>query len=333
MRIRARAGHLVICAMTGGALSGHAAAGELLGQPADQQEAPGQPAVDPEQGEAPTPEQLRRERPIVYRIRATGELAMNSDLRDAPGDVTVSRVGAGVGVVIPVRQAAQIEFSIDYEFSHYAFSGATSFAAGFDSPWERMHREAVSVLFSQQETMDLSWSVGGIVGFAHEEGASISDSFTGAVLGGVRYRVAENVFIGGSAILVSTLEDGMMVIPAPAIDWRINERLRLSSGRRPGVTLDYLASDELTFSFGAGYEWREYRLRDDGPAPDGVARDRRVPIFAAVTYTPTPQLSIELSGGAFLLQRYRLLDNDGNRLADIDGKPVPFTGLQVSYRF
>jgi hypothetical protein len=131
----------------------------------------------------------------------------------------------------------------------------------------------------------------------------------------------------------SQLEDSPILIPLPQIDWWLNERVRLTTGGRLGLTLAYAANEDLTFSIGGEYELREFRLRDDGAAPDGVGRDRRVPIAAGIGYRPTRQLSVELTGGAYLWQQFRLLDAGGNTLSEIDLKPTPFASIQVVYRF
>jgi hypothetical protein len=295
----------------------------------------GQPVVPPGPGEPPPPtiEEMAAQRPIVFELKARGELGFNADFRDAPGDVTVTRLGAGFGAAIPVRQFGQLDIGLDYEFSDYRFSGATGFAAGFDSPWGSVHRETLTVRYGQRQSLQLAWFVGGSVGFSHESGADLSDSLVGSAYGCVRYALSESLSVGGGLVVWSQLEDSPILIPLPQIDWWLNERVRLTTGGRLGLTLAYAANEDLTFSIGGEYELREFRLRDDGAAPDGVGRDRRVPIAAGIGYRPTRQLSVELTGGAYLWQQFRLLDAGGNTLSEIDLKPTPFASIQVVYRF
>jgi hypothetical protein len=308
------------------------------------QEAPGvqvepepaaQPVVPPGPGEPPptAPAELLTPRPVTLEFKARGELGMNAALRDAPGDVTVTRLGAGLGIGIPVRRFAQLDVGLDYEFSHYAFSNATAFVPGIDSPWENIHREVVSLRFSQQQTMRLAWFVGGSIGFSHEEDADLGDSLIGSLYVGARLAMAENLFIGGGVVVWRQLEDDPLIFPLPGLDWWLTERFRLTTAGRLGLTAVYTASEAMTFSLGAEYDLREFRLRDDGPVPDGVGRDRRVPVTAGVSFRPAPRLSLDFTGGAHLWQRYRLLDSGGNTLAEIDARPSPFVGIQVGYRF
>lgn len=298
-------------------------------------EPPTQPLIPPGPGEPPppTPEELITPRPVTFRIQTRGELSMNADFRDDAGDVTVNRVGAAFGVAIPVRQYAQLDVGLDYEFSHYAFSDALGFGIGAESPWERIHRETLSIRFSQQLALRTSAFIGGTAGFAHEEGAELSDSFTMAGFGGLRYAVTERAFVTLGLGISTRLEDSPRVFPLPGLDWRISNEVRLTTGGRLGLTLEYTASEQVRFTLGAAYEEREFRLRDNGPVPGGVGRDRRIPITAGFGFTPTPQLVIEVSGGAHLAQQFRLRDEAGNTIADLDAKPTPFAGLQVSYRF
>jgi hypothetical protein len=294
-----------------------------------------QPVVPPGLGEPepPGPEQLAAPRPTVFELRVRSELGFSGDLRDEPGDVTIVRLGAGVGVAIPVRQYARLDVGLEYEYSNYAFSGATGFAPGFDSPWEDIHRETLSLRFSQQISARLSAFFGGTAGFSHEDGASLSDSLVLSGFSGVRYGLTEDVSISFGAVMVSQLEDGPLIYPLLGVDIALTDQLRLTNGGRLGLMLAYDAGSDLTFSLGGSYERREFRLRDDGPAPGGVGRDQRVPVAAGVAYRPTPRLSIEALGGAYLWQSYRLADSDNNTMADIDARPTPFMSLQVGYRF
>jgi hypothetical protein len=324
-----------LLAVTGLAAAAAAQPAGSSAPPAEPQEPAAQPSIPPGPGEPPPPEPeaMEFQRPTVVQLRLRGELGFNASLRDEPGDVTVTRLGGSLGVAIPIRRAAQLDVGFDYEYSHYAFSDATTFVAGVESPWENIHRETLSLRFSQQQTSRLGWFIGGSIGFAHEEGASLSDSLVGSGFGGIRYALSERAFLSLGTVVVSQLEDGVLVYPLLGIDWRITDQFRLTNAGRLGITAAYDASEQLTFSVGASYDRREFRLRDSGPVPDGVGRDQRVPIAASVTYRPTPQISIEVAGGAYLLQSYRLSDADNNRLADIDARPTPFVWIQGGYRF
>jgi hypothetical protein len=317
-----------------------AAAGTTVAQSSEQPPAPkpepvAQPEVPPGPGQPPPapPELLAAARPVTYQLRARSELGFSGSLRDEPGSVTIVRLGVGLGIAIPVRQYAQLDIGLDYEYSNYAFSNATSFAPGFDSPWEDIHRETLSLRFSQQQSAELGWFLGGSAGFAHEDGADLGDSLVASGFGGFRYVLNPKLSVSLGAVVVSQLEDSPLAYPLLGVDWKLSDQLRLTNAGRLGLTLAYDASRELTFSLGGWYDRREFRLRDDGPAPGGVGRDQRVPFAAGIAYRPTPHLSIEAAGGANLWQSYRLADADDNTIADIDARPTPFASFMVSYRF
>jgi hypothetical protein len=132
---------------------------------------------------------------------------------------------------------------------------------------------------------------------------------------------------------VTQLEDDPLIVPTALFEWQFAEGWSIGAGGRPGLTLAYMPDDKLRFSLSAFYESRDFRLADDGAAPDGVARERQVPVSLGIEYTPTPRLSAGAALGVNLARNYEILDSNGDELADVDGDPSPFAALSLIFRF
>jgi hypothetical protein len=272
-------------------------------------------------------------RPITYSLAVRGELGTSAELSDSPGDVAVSRIGAALAVGFPIGERGQLNLGFDYELSSYDFQNASGLIAGTDSPFEDVQRYALSVRYAQQLSRRWALVAGGSVGLAGEEGAEASESlFTTGYLG-ARYALSESVQAGFGAAFGTQLEDDTLLLPLLLLDWQINEQWLLSNQGKLGLTLSYTPVESWTFSVGAEYQFRDFRLDRDGPVPGGVGHEVRVPLTVSASFRPTPQLSVDAGVGVGLYRTFEIRDSGGRELADFDADPAPFLTLQFGYRF
>src|SRR5205807_396148 len=127
------------------------------------------------------------------------------------------------------------------------------------------------------------------------------------VFGGVRYALSEKLIVGIGAGVRTRIEDNPFFFPLPMLTWQISEQWKLSTGGRPGLTLSYSPLESLTISLSGAYEYRDFRLDHNGPIPDGVGRETRIPIILGVAYTPTKRISLEAGIGYALGQNIQVL--------------------------
>lgn len=259
------------------------------------------------------------------------------DLDDA-GDVSITRAGAKAGVTFPVGRDNAWSLSFGAEGSWYDFSDATGFGAGITEPWDNVR--ILTIETSYVATIKERWQLitGLGVESGMEENAEFSDSITVTGLIGVNYQVSEALALGVGIYGGTRLEDDAFILPIPFINWQINDQWSL--GSRPSTrggrfAITYRASDAWGIFAFAAFESREFRLDDDpsGPAPEGVGRDRRVPLGLGISWTPNTQIAIEVIAGADVWSEYTLDDRDGNEIGEQNGDLAPFLGAQVTLRF
>lgn len=281
----------------------------------------------------PAAEAIRQaeKRPPTVTLIASGSYNDSADLDDGPGDFSVARVRAFLEVGFDLGQRRNLAVGFGSERSWYDFKNATALEPGGD-PFGRTSDTELFLRYNAPFNDNTTWFGLAAIGLAAEDGADISDSFvyTGSL--GFVTKASED-FSWGLGVLVRTqLEDDTLVIPVPQIRWAINDQWTLES-QRAGLRLDYAHSETLSFGLQGEYASRSFRLRDDGPLPDGMVTDRRVPVSFYANYQATDSITIGASIGASLLGEIELFDDSGDTTAKDDFDPSLFFGLTARIRF
>lgn len=293
----------------------------------------GQDGADADQGAVEAPERS----PIHLTLNSSVLYTTAADFDDAGGEVSVLRAGGRAGVGFSTSPTSQVRVSFGTEHSFYEFDGPVTLAPGTNEPWEDVHSYDVSAQFNARASDSWSWFVGGSVESSAETGADFGDSLTYGGFGGVRYHVSPSLQIGAALIVSSRLEDDARVLVLPSVEWTIDEHWSLGSWnlgtRSGGYALRYRPSEELTLGVGATYMPREFRLDEDGPVPDGVGRDDRVPVHVFAVWSPEPTFSLRADIGADVYGHLEVLDAAGNKLGEDETNPAFTFGLSATLRF
>jgi hypothetical protein len=317
---------LIVCCIA--MMAGSAAAQDLE---AGKKESP---EVEPAEPKPEQPDQMQMpERHVEWTFKPRMQMGFNSGFDGAPGDVTVTRVGADLGVEIPVATMSALEFGFEFEYSRYDFTGATGFVGGTGSPFQDVHRQVFRARYGQQQTMQLSWFVAGYAGWSGEDDADLDQSVIAGIYGGVGYYLSRDVRIGAALGVFSRIEDDPLVIPIPALDWKLDEQWRISTAGKPGLTVFYSPTERWTLSLGAWYDERNFRLDESGPVPNGVGRESSVPVEFGIVFRPMPNLEVNGALGARVLNNYEIDSATGATLADIDADPSAYLGFGVTIKF
>lgn len=292
-----------------------------------------QPAVEPRPAPAdagvPTAPDSRE---IHFEFRFRGEFGFNAKLSGSPGDLSVSRAGAGVTAAIPIGSGGTFYPGYDFEVSEYDFSGATGLIAGSSDPWGTVHRHAIKAAFVHKATAHWTWAVGGDLTWAAEDGGDLADALTGGAFGALRYTMSDGLTLGLGGGFRTRVEDDAIVYPVIDVDWRLADGWRIEGGW-PRVALLYEPRENLTVSLEAEYETRDFRLADDGPLPGGAAQEDRLPVSLGVSYTPTPAIVVSARVGAYAFGSLDVWDAGGTKTGDADIDPAAFLMLICRVRF
>lgn len=259
----------------------------------------------------------------------------DTDLDEA-GSYSATRFTIQAGQGYAWDRRTSISLSLGYSYDGYSFSsgiGTASFA-----PWEDIH--SFSLGLPIRKGFGDAWA-----GFlipslrsSGEGGATFNETITGGVLTGVAYRFSDRLTLGPGIGVISQLEESATVFPVIIIDWKITDRLSLTTGRGlgatlgPGLTLNYKANRSWKFALGGRYEKLRFRLDHDGAVADGVGEDTSFPLFTSCTYSFDPKTQLSLVGGIELGGDLVVEDEKGNEIRKESYDPGGFLGVTFRVR-
>lgn len=295
------------------------------------------------QGDAPAPKpaetrtiELAPEkasgRPITIQLRGSGEHTFSSDIDGTPGDVGVTRAGFGFGIAVPIAERSSLSLDIDEEVSWYFFDNASGLVPGTTDPFELALSTQIRSRFSSQIDDRWSWFVGGVVSLEGEADADVGDSATYGGFGGARYRFSDSLSVSFGLGARTRLEESTLVIPLIGVEWKVSDRVTVAT-EGLGARVTARLNDQLAVTLSGKWELREYRLDDTNLLPDGVARDRRVPIGLWLDWKPTDSVKLSVGGGVVVWQEFRFDDRNGDRVSETNTDPAAFLGLSGSISF
>lgn len=271
-----------------------------------------------------------------FTLEARSTLAFRTDVQGTDADVLVSHSGLAIGMRQRLGDQFSISAKLGFEYSYYDFSGG-AVVDGVSDPFSDLYSLGGVVTLSY--AINDQWALfgSGFLGVAGESGADVGDSLLGGGGFGVNWRPSDwfNVSIG--LAIRSQLEDDAIFSPIIDFTWRLSETMRLETRDFPqgaGIGLTWELDTSSEFTLFGGVEYRQWRLDGgSGELRDGVIRDLRVPLGAAMLWRLSPGFSLELEGGAIVYQEYEFLDSTGNRIEDLDSDIAPFVGVKIQWTF
>lgn len=269
-------------------------------------------------------------------IVAGGFLEQFNASLDNGGRYGASRYHLAASARFELAPTLELRVGTAAVYSDYRFTGGDSFSS---APWDDVL--AVSLLPRLTWMVDEQWAitVGPAVEFTGESDAKFSDSLQWGGLAAVSYAFSKDLRAGLGLLVITQLEDDPLFLPIPLIDWHLGDEWRISNVRGPeanpfaGIEAIKSFDRQWEVAVGAAYVTRRFRLNDKGPAPEGVGSDSGVPLFARLSFRPTPVIRLDLLAGVSVLNRLTLDDSGGHRITATDADPAPLLGIFGSIRF
>ena len=159
----------------------------------------------------------------------------------------------------------------------------------------------------------------------------------GAVIGAAKF-FSPTLFLGLGAGVFRQI-DKTAVFPFMIVNWQINDKWRLSNPFQAsptggaGLELVYALDSDWDLAGGATYRTYRFRLRSDGPTPDGIGRNQGIPVFARLTRKLGTQGRLDFYAGAVADGQLRVLDSNGATVASSDYKLAPLFGITATLNF
>jgi hypothetical protein len=262
-----------------------------------------------------------------------GQFVGEADFDDSPGDLSITRLSANLGVRHTLTDHAALRFGFGIEHSHYDFSNATGLIAGTDDPFDDVliARLSAGADFKIDDTH--AWFVSGSATSSGEGSADFDDTITASGMVGYTHTFGDKLTLGAAVIVSTRLEDDVLVIPVPIVRWKLADQWTLATGEGANVRLTYQPTQAWAFGAEGGWERREFRLDDDGPQPSGIALDSRIPIGVFARFTPNRNIVIAGRVGAHVGSNIEISNSRGRKISDDDLDAAIYGGLDLTLRF
>jgi hypothetical protein len=259
----------------------------------------------------------------------------DSDL-DSGGEASFAGVFTSLGRRWALDERSSLGFRLAFDYEDWDFNGPVAF--GGSDPWGEIYRLGLSLPYAYAAGNGWLWTVTPTVGYSGESGASSSDAIEyGATLSAAQ-RVRPNLLLGFGVGLFEQIED-TNVYPFVIVDWRIDERWRLSNplpagpAGPAGLELSYDLAGGWETGLAVTYRSKRFRLDSDGPFPDGVGEHRYIPVVARVGRSLSETLQLDFYLGAETGTKLRIEDRNGNRLFSDDQDSGFLLGASLVGRF
>lgn len=240
----------------------------------------------------------------------------NTTVDNDAGEFDADQLRLRVNGRTAITDSFDLTYGFRYEYDGFNFAGHGFF--GDQQPWTDIH----TVQFSVGGLLEIDdhWQAfaGGVFRFARETGADWGDGFEGGGAFGVSYSFNDSLTLGGGLGIITQVEDGLLYYPIVVADWKIIDRLvlttRISTGwaNESGVELVYDWTDHWDVGVGASYDYQRFRLNDDGPVPGGAGKFTALPFYGFVNWEPMPSFNASLYVGLNTMGEVEAINSNGS---------------------
>ena len=252
------------------------------------------------------------------------------------GSYTADRAYFGISSRYTLTETVTLSVGVAYEYDYYNFTGNSVFAT---AAWNNV--ETLGILPRFDIKLNDHWSVGAapVLQMSGESNASAGKTITGGALVNFRYAFDETHVLGLGLLAKGQLNNSVLVVPVPIVDWEIKKGLRISNVRGPeanpfvGLELVQELSTQFNAALGGAWEYRMFRLDDSAPFANGAGLEQQITLYGRLEWKPVPQFRVDFLAGAAVMNQLKLYDSSNNFIGSEDGGTSLVLGVFASYKF
>jgi len=262
--------------------------------------------------------------------------ALPADIHNERGEVAVAEAQIGLNGGVPLGKFGFLGLESSYEWRSYQFNDLERHFDGDDSPVGDFHTVDLVGSWVGLLGTDIKkdWGIVARLGVRSsvEAGADFGDGLSGLGLVIFGKQVHKKLRLGVGLGVATRLDDDAMVIPALGLDWEITDSIRARIVG-PGLEVTKRLDPERTIALIARYDFRTFRLDDDGAGKGGIFEDDRIPVMLRFTQSLGESSELGLYLGADVVRRLELLDDDGDRIDRVSTDLGVVLGASVNFGF
>ena len=255
---------------------------------------------------------------------------------EGSGSYTADRAYFGISSRYTLTETVTLSVGVAYEYDYYNFTGNSVFAT---AAWNNV--ETLGILPRFDIKLNDHWSVGAapLLQMSGESNASAGKTITGGALVNFRYAFDETHVLGLGLLAKGQLNNSVLVVPVPIVDWEIKKGLRISNVRGPeanpfvGLELVQELSTQFNAALGGAWEYRMFRLDDSAPFANGAGLEQQITLYGRLEWKPVPQFRVDFLAGAAVMNQLKLYDSSNNFIGSEDGGTSLVLGVFASYKF
>ena len=255
---------------------------------------------------------------------------------EGSGSYTADRAFFGISSRYTLTETVTLSVGVAYEYDYYKFTGNSVFAT---AAWNNV--ETLGILPRFDIRLNDHWSVGAapLLQMSGESNASAGKTITGGALVNFRYAFDETHVLGLGLLAKGQLNNSVLVVPVPIVDWEIKKGLRISNVRGPeanpfvGLELVQELSTQFNAALGGAWEYRMFRLDDSAPLANGAGLEQQITLYGRLEWKPVPQFRVDFLAGAAVMNQLKLYDSSNNFIGSEDGGTSLVLGVFASYKF
>jgi hypothetical protein len=263
-------------------------------------------------------------------LRLNAEARGNASFQDEAGGITTQRAGIDAILGRNFGGSRAVAVHIASESSFYKFDKSSTLVPGSATPFNDMFRTSAGIQIALEADQHFTWLAGVEATIAGEDLVGPSDSLVLGGLGGIRYRINDDVAFSFGLSGESRLSSDAWIVPFLGMDWDLTPDTRFSI-QGSEVRFEHQLTETIELSCGARYDWRQYRLNGSGPVPDGVFRDEEIRISAGIDWNFSKDATLGLELGQVMWNEFTVLDSSGATVGQTEADPSSYIGFSLRF--
>ena len=256
----------------------------------------------------------------------------SSSFQGGSGSLTTQRGGWEISLGEYRERGFSFAVELGTEASFYDFGGGSSPVPGVGDPFNDVYDTHLAGRFLHETDSRFDFYGGLQVGNSGEDAVGIDDSiYVGGALA-LRYEARPQLALLVGIAGMSRFDDSPWILPYIGFDWRVNEDLRIKT-EAAEIHADYRLSDDWSFGLEAIYDFRQFRLNQNGPLNAGSFRDEEIRAGASLEYRLADGVALEVQAGKVLWREVLFHDGTAGELGETELSSPVYAGLALTVSF